>query len=172
MYAKFEVIDTQRTILSVHKRCGNGSMIVLIPDRRGRQWWALSEARRDYERKQETRFEQVKVKVPQSRVKPRKRSVSPTQPNIVVSVLGVRSVSRPRTLTEDTVLETFRSEPLTPPRKKRSILAPIFVELFFSFFFFLQPTLIRVQVFRGKGLNAIGPHSLSIGENLPAENTR
>ena len=36
MNVNVEVIDTQSAILSVHKGCGNGSMIVLTPDGRGK----------------------------------------------------------------------------------------------------------------------------------------
>ena len=32
MNVNFEVTDTKRAILSVHKSCGNGSMIVFTPD--------------------------------------------------------------------------------------------------------------------------------------------
>ena len=32
MNVNFEVTDTKRAILSVHKGCGNGSMIVFTPD--------------------------------------------------------------------------------------------------------------------------------------------
>ena len=32
MNVNFEVTDTKRSILSVHKGCGNGSMIVFTPD--------------------------------------------------------------------------------------------------------------------------------------------
>ena len=32
----FEVTDTKRAILSVHKGCGNGSMIVFTPDGKGK----------------------------------------------------------------------------------------------------------------------------------------
>ena len=32
----FEVIDRKRAILSVHKGCGNGSVIVFTPDGRGK----------------------------------------------------------------------------------------------------------------------------------------
>ena len=35
MNVKFEVTDTKRAILSVHKGCGNGSMIVFTPDAKG-----------------------------------------------------------------------------------------------------------------------------------------
>ena len=33
MNVNFEVTDTKRAILSVHKGCGNGSMIVFTPER-------------------------------------------------------------------------------------------------------------------------------------------
>ena len=36
MNVNFEVTDTQRAILSVHKGCGNGSMIVFTPDGKGK----------------------------------------------------------------------------------------------------------------------------------------
>ena len=36
MNVNFEVTDTKRAILSVHKGCGNGSMIVFTPDGRGK----------------------------------------------------------------------------------------------------------------------------------------
>ena len=36
MNVKFEVTDTKRAILSVHKGCGNGSMIVFTPDGKGK----------------------------------------------------------------------------------------------------------------------------------------
>ena len=36
MSVVFEVTDTKRAILSVHKGCGNGSMIVFTPDGRGK----------------------------------------------------------------------------------------------------------------------------------------
>ena len=32
MNVNFEVTDTKRAVLSVHKGCGNGSMIVFTPD--------------------------------------------------------------------------------------------------------------------------------------------
>ena len=35
MNVNFEVTDTKRVILSVHKGCGNGSMIVFTPDGKG-----------------------------------------------------------------------------------------------------------------------------------------
>ena len=35
MNVNFEVTDTRRAILSVHKGCGNGSMIVFTPERKG-----------------------------------------------------------------------------------------------------------------------------------------
>ena len=35
MNVNFEVTDTKRAILSVHKGCGNGSMIVFTPDGKG-----------------------------------------------------------------------------------------------------------------------------------------
>ena len=35
MNVNFEVTDTRRAILSVHKGCGNGSMIVFTPDGKG-----------------------------------------------------------------------------------------------------------------------------------------
>ena len=35
MNVNFEVTDTERAILSVHKACGNGSMIVSTPDGKG-----------------------------------------------------------------------------------------------------------------------------------------
>ena len=37
MNVKFEVTDTKRAILSVHKGCGNGSMIVFTPDGKGKK---------------------------------------------------------------------------------------------------------------------------------------
>ena len=36
MNVNFEVTDTKRAIMSVHKGCGNGSMIVFTPDVRGK----------------------------------------------------------------------------------------------------------------------------------------
>ena len=36
MNVNFEVTDTKRAILSVHKSCGNGSMIVFAPDGKGK----------------------------------------------------------------------------------------------------------------------------------------
>ena len=36
MNVNFEVTDTKRAILSVHKGCGNGSMIVFTPDGQGK----------------------------------------------------------------------------------------------------------------------------------------
>ena len=36
MNVNFEVTDTKRAILSVHKGCGNGSMIVFTPDGKGK----------------------------------------------------------------------------------------------------------------------------------------
>ena len=36
MNVNFEVTDTKRAILSVHKACGNGSMIVFTPDGKGK----------------------------------------------------------------------------------------------------------------------------------------
>ena len=36
MNVKFEVTDTKRAILSVHKGCGKGSMIVFTPDGKGK----------------------------------------------------------------------------------------------------------------------------------------
>ena len=36
MNVDFEVTDTKRAILSAHKGCGNGSMIVFTPDGRGK----------------------------------------------------------------------------------------------------------------------------------------
>ena len=36
MGVNFEVTDTKRAILSVHKGCGNGSMIVFTPDGKGK----------------------------------------------------------------------------------------------------------------------------------------
>ena len=36
MNVNFEVTDTRRAILSVHKGCGNGSMIVFTPDGKGK----------------------------------------------------------------------------------------------------------------------------------------
>ena len=36
MNVNFEVTDTKRAILSVHKGCGNGSMIVFTPDGTGK----------------------------------------------------------------------------------------------------------------------------------------
>ena len=36
MNVDFEVTDTERAILSVHKGCGNGSMIVFIPEGKGK----------------------------------------------------------------------------------------------------------------------------------------
>ena len=36
MNVNFEVTDTKRAILSVHKGCGNGAMIVFTPDGRGK----------------------------------------------------------------------------------------------------------------------------------------
>ena len=36
MNVNFELTDTKRAILSVHKGCGNGSMIVFTPDGRGK----------------------------------------------------------------------------------------------------------------------------------------
>ena len=36
MNVNFEVIDTKRGLLSVHKGCGNGSMIVFTPDGKGK----------------------------------------------------------------------------------------------------------------------------------------
>ena len=36
MNVNFEVADTKRAILSVHKGCGNGSMIVFTPDGKGK----------------------------------------------------------------------------------------------------------------------------------------
>ena len=35
MNVNFEVTDTKRAILSVHKGCGNGSVIVITPDEKG-----------------------------------------------------------------------------------------------------------------------------------------
>ena len=51
-----------------------------------KEYWepALSQAQQDHERQQ------------------RKRSVSPMKPHIVLSVLGVKSASKPRALTENT----------------------------------------------------------------------
>ena len=172
MSVKFEVTDSKRAILSVHKGCGNGSMVVFTLDGRGKiindkrciehvqqivgttpgfdtvydrrayvldvdvndgvgvndgrrksesdseitfpvirtGLWerALSQAQQDYERKRanhqdvhgenQNTFEQVKV---QGTTKPCEPT-SPTKPHIVLSVLGVRSASKPRALTEDT----------------------------------------------------------------------
>ena len=36
MSVHFEVTDTKRAIMSVHKGCGNGCMIVFNPDGRGK----------------------------------------------------------------------------------------------------------------------------------------
>ena len=36
MNVNFEVTDTKRAILSLHQGCGNGSMIVLTPDGKGK----------------------------------------------------------------------------------------------------------------------------------------
>ena len=36
MNVNFEVTETKRAILSVHKGCGNGSMIVFTPDGQGK----------------------------------------------------------------------------------------------------------------------------------------
>ena len=36
MNVNFEVTDTKRAIFSVHKGCGNGSMIVFTPDGKGK----------------------------------------------------------------------------------------------------------------------------------------
>ena len=36
MNVNFEVTDTKRAILFVHKGCGNGSMIVFTPDGNGK----------------------------------------------------------------------------------------------------------------------------------------
>ena len=36
MNVNFEVTETKRAILSVHKGCGNGSMIVFTPDGKGK----------------------------------------------------------------------------------------------------------------------------------------
>ena len=36
MNVNFKVTDTKRAILSVHKGCGNGSMIVFTPERKGK----------------------------------------------------------------------------------------------------------------------------------------
>ena len=35
MNVNFQVTDTKRAILSLHKGCGNGSMIVFTPDDQG-----------------------------------------------------------------------------------------------------------------------------------------
>ena len=79
-----------------------------------KEYWerALSQAQQDHERQQGVQenvygenqhtLEHVKVKVLPKPCEPRKRSVSPRKPHIVLSVPGVRSASRPRALTENT----------------------------------------------------------------------
>ena len=73
---------------------------------------ALSQAQQDHERlhrnqrdvngENQYTHEQIQVKCHQSLTSPRKRSVSPMKPHIVLSVLGVKFASKPRALTENT----------------------------------------------------------------------
>ena len=136
MSVNFEVTDTKRAVLSVHKDCGNGSMIVFTSDGRGniindkrciehvqqvmgttpgldtvydrgacvldvdvngvqqlesdsgiafpvirKEYWerVLSQAQHEHERKRATHQD-----VNQNLTSPRKKSVNPTKPHIVL----------------------------------------------------------------------------------------
>ena len=83
-----------------------------------------------------TRLSRSRSRYHQSLTSPRKRSVSPTKPHTALSVLGVRSASRPRVLTENTpnswgnaehipVIEfdyAFATDTLGDPNKKCSMM--------------------------------------------------
>ena len=78
MNVNFEVTDTKRAILSVHKGCGNGSMIVFTPDEKGKIVndknciEQVKRIQRDVHGEHQNTHEQIKVKVPPKPYEPTK----------------------------------------------------------------------------------------------------